>query len=116
MRAMILTMAMAVAGALASSSFAAPNGRVANARITGDVLVCNIPGHCITRVFRVSATDSAGGVAAQTLTTGEHNHYLLSVPAGRYSLLANSDGLRCTGSVVAVAHKTVTADITCLVP
>jgi len=87
-----------------------------NARIVGDVNVCNAPGHCMTRTFKVSATDSAGKVVAHTTTYGVDNRYLLRVNAGSYSLLATSSGLKCTGSATTRAHHTVTSDITCLVP
>jgi hypothetical protein len=78
--------------------------------------VCNIPGHCLTRVFQVSAINDAGEVSASTLTSGTHNHYRLRVAAGEYSLVAISNGLECRSAAVATAHQTVTADITCLVP
>jgi len=87
-----------------------------NAHIAGEVRVCNIPGHCLTRVFQVSATDRAGRLVARTSTSGPDNRYRLLVPAGRYSLLAISHGLRCTGSVTAVADRTVSKNIICLVP
>jgi len=107
---------MVVSGVLASSSFAVAGGTAPNARIVGDVLVCNGPERCFTRVFQVSAIDSDGHVVASTSTSGRRNHYRLRVPAGYYSLLATSDGLECTGSATAIAHQTVTANITCLVP
>jgi len=84
--------------------------------VTGRVLVCNAPGHCLTRVFRVAAVDRAGRVVAHVSTSGTANVYRLRVAAGRYSLVATSNGLRCSGSVVAVARRTVNANITCLVP
>ena len=84
--------------------------------VTGRVLVCNVPGHCLTRVFRVAAVDHAGRVVAHVSTSGTANVYRLRVAAGRYSLVATSNGLRCRGSVVAVARRTVSANITCLVP
>ena len=87
-----------------------------SAVVTGRVLVCNAPGHCLTRVFRVSAVDRAGRVVAHVSTSGATNVYRLHVAAGRYSLLATSNGLRCRGSVLALAHRTVNANITCLVP
>lgn len=103
-------MTRAVAG-LPDGVFAASNAHVA-----GEVRLCNIPGHCLTRVFQVSATDRAGRVVAHTITSGTGNRYRLLVPAGRYSLLAHSHGLRCTGSVTAVANRTVVKNIICLVP
>lgn len=87
-----------------------------NARIVGQVKVCNAPGHCMTRAFGVSATDSSRQVVAHTSTFGPDNRYLLRVPAGTYSLRATSNGLRCTGSATAHAKQTVTSNITCLVP
>jgi hypothetical protein len=89
---------------------------VPSAVVTGRVLVCNAPGHCLTRVFRVSAVNRAGRVVAHVSTSGTANVYRLHVAAGRYSLLATSNGLRCRGAVVALAHRTVDANITCLVP
>ena len=97
--------------ALAGGVHAAPS-----AVVTGRVLVCNVPGHCLTRVFRVAAVDRAGRVVAHVSTSGTANVYRLRVAAGRYSLVATSNGLRCKGSVVAVARRTVSANITCLVP
>jgi hypothetical protein len=108
--------ALVVALAFAAPSPAAGHDQAANATIVGDVLVCNAPGHCFTRVFEVSAIDGTGHVVATTHTSGRHNHYRLRVAAGEYALQANSDGLRCSGSAVAEAHRTVTANITCLVP
>jgi hypothetical protein len=87
-----------------------------NAHIAGEVRVCNIPGHCLSRVFQVSATDRAGRLVARTATSGPDNRYRLRLPAGRYSLLASSHGLRCTGSITAIANRTVGKNIICLVP
>jgi len=87
-----------------------------NALVTGKVLVCNAPGHCLTRVFRVVAVNRAGHVVAHADTSGSANVYRLHVAAGRYALVATSSGLRCRGSVVAVARHTVNANVTCLVP
>ncbi len=47
---------------------------------------------------------------------GVDNRFRLTVPSGRYSLSADSNGLRCERSGVVVATRTVTANITCLVP
>ncbi len=94
----------------------AAGSQVRNARIAGEVKVCNAPMHCMTRAFRVSATDSSGQVMAHTSTFGMDNRYLLRVPAGTYLLRATSDGLICTGSASAHAHQTATSNITCLVP
>ena len=107
---MKLAVFLAVA-ALAGGVHAAPT-----AVVTGRVLVCNAPGHCLTRVFRVAAVDRAGRVVALAGTSGTANVYRLRVAAGRYSLVATSNGLHCRGSVVAVARRTVSANITCLVP
>jgi hypothetical protein len=87
-----------------------------SALVTGRVLVCNAPGHCLTGVFRVVAVARDGHVVAHAITSGTANVYRLRVAAGRYSLVATSHGLRCRGSVVAVAHRTVKANVTCLVP
>jgi hypothetical protein len=96
---------------------AAGVGQTPSARIAGEVRVCNIPGHCLTRVFQVLATDSAGRlVVAQATTSGPDNRYRLVVPARHYSLLATSHGLRCIGSATAIANRTVSANIICLVP
>src|SRR5579862_6826997 len=108
--------ALTLAGAGAGVSDAAGLRQTPRARIVGEVRVCNVPGHCLTRVFRVSATDSAGRLVAQASTSGPDNRYRLFVPAGHYSLLASSHGLRCTGSAKAVANRAVTANIICLVP
>jgi hypothetical protein len=100
-----------------TSGFTVVDGnQTRNARIVGDVNVCNAPGHCMTRTFNVFAFDSAGEVVAHATTFGEDNRFLLRVTAGIYSLRATSDGLYCTGSAKAHAHQTVTSNITCLVP
>ena len=87
-----------------------------NALIVGEVRVCNIPNHCLTRTFEVTATDRSGRRVATATTSGAANRYRLRVAAGRYSLIATSNGLRCAGSTTAVANRTVTANIICLVP
>ena len=107
---------LALAASLCSPSLTAARGPASNARIAGDVIECNGPGRCFTQEFQVSAINAAGILVAQTSTSGAQNRYRLRVPAGEYSLLATSNGLRCSGSAVAVAHQTVVADITCLVP
>jgi hypothetical protein len=107
---------MKVAALFGVVAFAGGMHVAPNAVVTGRVLVCNVPGHCLTRVFRVAAVDRAGRVAAHVSTSGTANVYRLRVAAGRYSLVATSNGLRCRGSVGAVARRTVTANITCLVP
>jgi hypothetical protein len=84
--------------------------------IAGEVLVCNIPDHCLTRTFQVVAIDGSGRQVATTTTSAASNDFQLLVPAGQYSLVATSNGLRCSGSATAVALQTVTANITCLVP
>lgn len=108
--------ALFLAGTLAGAALAAPAGHEANAHIAGRVLVCNTPDHCPTRTFRVSAIDAQGHVVARSTTFGRFNRYRLEVPAGSYALLAVSHGLHCNGSADVSAHRTVTADITCLVP
>lgn len=108
---------LALAASLCSPALTAARGPAANARIAGDVIECNGPGRCFTQEFQVSAINAAGILVAQTSTSGAQNRYRLRVPAGAYSLLATSNGgLRCSGSAEAVAHQTVLADITCLVP
>lgn len=108
--------ALIVTGAFASLPASAGVRQTPSARIAGEVRVCNIPSHCLTRVFRVSATDSAGRLVADTNTSGPANRYRLLVPARHYSLLATSHGLRCTGTTTAIANRTVSANITCLIP
>ena len=83
--------------------------------VRGRVLVCNAPGHCLTRVFRVAAVAGSGVVVARTKTSGVANAYSFHLAVGRYSLVAVSNGLHCKGSVVVRARRTVTANITCLV-
>jgi hypothetical protein len=107
---------MKLAASLAVVALAGGMHVVPNSVVSGRVLVCNAPGHCLTRMFRVAAVDRAGRVVAHVSTSGTANVYRLHVAAGRYSLLATSNGLRCRGSVVALAHRTVNANITCLVP
>jgi len=108
--------ALILAGAFASLPVAAGVAQTPSARVAGEVRVCNIPGHCLTRVFQVSATDSAGRLVATTTTSGADNRYRLLVPARHYSLLATSHGLRCIGSTTAIANRAVSANIICLVP
>jgi hypothetical protein len=86
------------------------------ALVVGEVRVCNTPEHCMQRTFEVSAVNSRGRVAGASTTAGPHNSYRLLVVPGEYSLQALSEGLRCSGSADALAHRTVTANITCLVP
>jgi hypothetical protein len=117
MRRIVLVLtALLLACSIVGVPLAAAGSQARNAGIVGEVKVCNAPGHCMTRTFSVSATDSSGNVVAHTSTFGTDNRYRLRVPAGSYSLLATSNGLHCTGSATAQAHHTVTADITCLVP
>lgn len=80
------------------------------------MLLCAARDHCLTRTFRVVAIDSAGRRVRQSTTSGVDNDYRLSLPAGRYTLLATSDGLRCSGTTLAAAGRAVTAELTCLVP
>ena len=115
-RASAVVVLLFLTGAFASLPVAAGVAQTPSARIAGEVRVCNIPGHCLTRVFRVSATDSAGRVVAHTATSGPDNRYRLLVTARHYSLLATSHGLRCIGSTTAIANRTVIANIICLVP
>jgi len=84
--------------------------------IAGEVRVCNIPDHCLTRTFQITAIDRGGRRVARTTTNDAANSYRLLVPAGNYSLIATSNGLRCTRGATAVAGRTVTANIICLVP
>jgi hypothetical protein len=87
-----------------------------NARIVGHVHECNTPMTCVVQPFTVSATNTAGTVVAHT-TTGGDNYFSLRVRAGKYGLTARSTGgLTCKGSATAVAHRTVSTTITCLVP
>jgi hypothetical protein len=87
-----------------------------DARIAGDVLVCNAPGNCMTREFTVSAFNQAGRKVAQTDTKSPDNAYRLHVSPGRYKLVAKSQGLVCRASATALAHHTTRRNITCLVP
>lgn len=103
-------------GAFASLPASARVEQTVSARIAGEVRDCNIPGHCRTRVFQVSATDSGGRLIAHTTTSGPDNRYRLLVSARHYSPLATSHGLRYVGSATAVANRTVIANIICLVP
>jgi hypothetical protein len=106
-------------GAIAAAALtpvALATGTSGDARIAGRVLVCNSPGHCMTREFHVSAIDSAGQTVARATTTGSHNRYRLRVAPGRYRLVAKSSGLVCKASATAVAHTSTRQDITCLVP
>jgi hypothetical protein len=109
-RSLILT------GAFSTLPASAGVAQTPSARIAGEVRVCNIPGHCLTRVFQVLATDSAGRLVARTTTSGPNNRYQLNVPARHYSLLAISHGPRCIGATTALANRTVSANIVCLVP
>ena len=96
---------------------AAPFGlRASSGRLVGGVRVCNTPTHCLTRTFEVVASGAGGSPVAQVLTSGVDNHYVLTVPPGRYTLVATSDGLRCSATATAVAGRTRQATITCLVP
>jgi hypothetical protein len=108
-----LITATAVVGAAAQ---AAAGDRPANARIAGQVLVCNTPDHCLTRHFQVVAIDSAGRTVARTETTTPRNHYTLAVRPGSYQLVATSHGLRCVAAATALAHHRTRQNIVCLVP
>ncbi len=108
--------ASAGAGVSGSAGALAAQAGTRDARIAGRVLVCNSPGHCMTRKFKVSAIDSAGGKAATSSTTGVHNAYRLRVAPGTYRLVAKSHGLVCKATAVATADQTTRKNITCLVP
>jgi hypothetical protein len=114
-RARVVAVALALAALMAAPS-SAPARRSRSAQLVGEVLVCNAPGHCLQRTFAVSAIDAGGTVAGKTSTAGPQNRYRLRLAPGEYALEAVSEGLRCTGSADAVAHRRVTANITCLVP
>jgi hypothetical protein len=109
-----------VAGCLAASAVGSLGVAAAraptDARIAGNVLVCNAPGHCLTREFTVSAVNQAGRTVAKTHTKSAHNAYRLEVSPGHYKLVAKSQGLVCRASATAVAHRTTQRNITCLVP
>lgn len=87
-----------------------------SARIIGEVRACSAPGHCLRRAFHVSAIDPSGEIIARSTSHGADNRYRLLVPPGHYSLQATSSGLSCRGSATARAHRTLGADITCMVP
>jgi len=70
----------------------------------------------MTRAFEVSAIDNAGRRVASSASYGRDNRFRLTVPSGRYSLSADSNGLRCERAGLVVARRTVSANITCLVP
>src|SRR5579862_742662 len=108
--------ALILTGGFAGLPVSAAVTQTPSARIAGEVRVCDIPDHCLTRVFRVSATDNGGRLVARTTTSGPDNRYRLLLPARRYSLLATSHGLRCIGSTTAIVNRTVSANIICLVP
>jgi hypothetical protein len=105
-----------VIAALALGPMAVATGAPRDARIAGRVLVCNVPDHCVTREFTVSAVNSAGHTVARTSTTGAHNDYLVRVVPGSYQLVAKSSGLVCKASATAIADQTTRQSITCLVP
>jgi hypothetical protein len=116
-RARVVAVAGALAAVAAVASPALGGRRHPSALLVGEVLVCNAPGHCLQQAFEVSAINRSGAVAGRTSTVGPHNSYRLRVVPGEYSLEAVAEGgLRCKGSADAVAHRTVTANITCLVP
>jgi hypothetical protein len=118
LKASILTIAAttALGAGLAASASGAPSHAARDARIVGDVLVCNTPNHCLTRRFKVTAYDSAGQPVASDVTRSRDNRYRLRVAPGSYQLVAVSSGLTCKASATAVAHRTTHQDITCLVP
>jgi hypothetical protein len=116
MRRVRVLATLGLLAALLAASSALGARRHASALLVGEVLVCNAPQHCMQRAFAVSAINASGAVAGRTSTVGPHNSYRLRVVPGEYSLEAVSEGLRCKGSADAVAHRSVRANITCLVP
>ncbi len=110
-----LAVALLLSGATAHDAAAEPAVQ-GNALIVGEVRVCNIPDHCLTRTFKVTATDRSGRQITAATTSGTANRYRLRVTAGRYALTATSSGLHCAGSTTARANRTVTANVICLVP
>lgn len=116
LRARVIAIALVTAAAIASPASALAGRPRANAELVGQVVMCNAPEHCFQRAFDVSAINHAGRLAGKTQTAGPHNRYQLRVAPGEYTLEAVSEGLRCSGSATAVAHRTVTANITCLIP
>jgi hypothetical protein len=117
MRFVILAaLALLAVSCFVEQAVAAGQVRPPSAVIVGEVRVCNAPGRCMTRTFQVSAFSRTGHLVARAATYGANNRFRLLVPPGRYSLLGNSNGLRCTSSAIAVADRTVTANVTCLVP
>jgi hypothetical protein len=105
-----------LAGVGGSMAFGAVSANPRDALIAGRVLVCNVPGHCLTRTFEVSATDASGRTVATTRTRSPRNAYRLRLAPGSYELVANSSGLVCQASATATAHRTTRQNITCLVP
>jgi hypothetical protein len=112
----LATLSAVLATALAMVTVALASASVKDARISGRVLVCNAPGHCMQRQFQVSATNAHGKTVARTTTTDAYNDYTLRLAPGSYNLVATSDGLTCKASAKAVAHHTTHKNITCLVP
>jgi hypothetical protein len=107
---------LGVSSLLGATPLAATAAPTPNGVLVGKVLVCNTPNRCLTRVFRVSAIDSADHVVAHATTSGPDNSYRLTLDSGLYSLVATSHGLRCTRSARVGARPVLTANITCLVP
>lgn len=122
MRRALVACGVLAAAALGPMTFAMATTRRAQmasrrtARIAGRVLVCNVPEHCMTRRFKVSAQNSSGRRVARTTTHGRRNRFALHVPPGSYRLVATSSGLVCKASAAATAHRTTYKNITCLVP
>ncbi len=85
-------------------------------RIASHVLLCNVPDHCLTRRFKVTARNSSGRIVGHTSTSGARNHFALRVSPGSYRLVATSSGLVCKASATSTAHHTTHKNITCLVP
>ena len=57
-----------IGGVPGGATFARASTRAASGLVTGRVLVCNSPGRCLTRVFRVDAVNSARAVVAHSIS------------------------------------------------
>jgi hypothetical protein len=67
---------------------------------------------CLQRRYTVTATDSAGQIAASETVAGGHSYTLAPLPAGSYTLRAGA----CTGSATVTAGHQTTANADCLYP
>lgn len=67
---------------------------------------------CLQQQYTVTATDSAGQIAASETVAGGHSYTLAPLPAGSYTLRAGA----CTGSATVSAGHQTTADADCLYP